>query len=70
MIGARLKLGEGDGCMAPHAVRAHVNLLKAVLTVDTIALLTLHISQGQALITPLLLLLCMGDTWRGKGGGQ
>ena len=55
MIEARLKLREGYGCMPPHAVGAHVHLLKAAITVDTSALLTLHISQTHALFTSLLL---------------
>ena len=70
MVRARLKLGEGYGCVTPHAVRAHVDLLETAITVDSTTLLTLHISQSQALFTPLLLLLCMGYICRKGGGGE
>ena len=45
-------LGEGDGYMPPHAVGAHVDLLEAAITIDPITLLTQHISQGPAFLTP------------------
>jgi hypothetical protein len=68
MIQARLRLGEGYGPVPPHAVGDHVDLGKAAIAVDACTLLTLHISQGHALFTPLLDALWMVGTCRGREG--